>query len=271
MRNLKNLSGNSYYKILEVSTDCNFRELKKAYFVKAKACHPDLFSGSRKKEEEFKRLVQAFDVLSDPQKREHYDYSLGIKKQLSSKVKSPGYSIMDTPADDTLEEIIVGNNPPPNATLSTLFLDLEKTEVFMLFREGKNYYYQGKYGTAMSFFRKSINLTPYNILYRFYMARVCIAAGRFSEAKKHYKTAIEIGKNRIPPQRLERIHAELENIRQKHNPWWFGVLNLFKSESPGKMFFNPSEDMVNEANRAIANILSEQEEKRKQIETKEKS
>lgn len=266
-----NFSGNSYYSSLEVSTDCNFQELKKAYFVKAKECHPDRFGGAREKEEEFKRLVHAFDVLSDPQKREKYDYSLGLKAELSSKVQAPGYSIMDTPADDTLEEIIVGNEPPKNATLSTLFLDLEKTAVFMLFREGKNYYYQGKYGTAMSYFRKSINITPYNILYRFFMARVCIAAKRFGEAKKHYKTAIEIGKNRVPPQRLERIRVELETIRQKSNPWWYGVSYLFKSEAPGKTFFNPADDMVNEANRAIANILAEQEQRRKQIETKGKS
>lgn len=263
-------SGSSYYSILGVAQGCDFRELKKAYFAKAKECHPDRHGGSREKEEEFKLLVHAFDILSDPQKRDQYDYSIGFKTELSTKAQSPGYSIMDTPADDTLEEIIVGNNPPPNATLATLFLDLEKTEVFMMFREGKNYYYQGKYGMAMSYFRKSIDITPYNILYRFYMARVCIAAGRFGEAKKHYQTAIEVGKTRIPPQRLERIRAELETIRQKSNPWWYGVTSLFKPKSPGKLFFNPSDDMVDEANRAIANIMAEKEKRRKQIETKEK-
>lgn len=268
---MKTASGNSYYNILEVSVECDFQELKKAYFAKAKECHPDRHGGSRQKEEEFKILVHAFDVLSDPQKREKYDYSIGAKTQLSNKVQAPGYSILDTPADDTLEEIIVGNDPPKNSTLATLFLDLEKTEVFMLFREGKNYYYQGKYGTAMSYFRKSIEMTPYNIMYRFYLARVCIAAGRFREAKKHYKTAIEIGKIRVPPQRLERIRAELDTIRHKSNPWWYGLTSLFKAKDQGKLFFNPSEDMVNEANRAIANIIANKEKRRKQIETEEKS
>lgn len=262
-------SGNTYYNILGVSTECEFQELKKAYFVRAKECHPDRHGGSRIKEEEFKLLVQAFDTLSDPLKREKYDLTIGLRSEVSNKVQAPGYSIMDTPADDTLEEIIVGNEPPSKTSLATLFLDLKKTEVFMLFREGKNFYYQGKYGTAMSFFRQSVDLTPHNILYRFFLARVCIAAGRFGEAKKHYKIAIEIGKNRIPTQRLERIHAEYETIKRKQNPWWYGVISLFSDNHSGPAFFNPSDEMVDEANRAIANILSDKEKRRKQIETRD--
>lgn len=260
---MKQQSGNTYYNILGVPIDCQFQELKRAYFTKAKECHPDRHGGSRIKEEEFKILVQAFDTLSDPLKREKYDLAIGLRNSVSDKVQPAGYSIMDTPADDTLEEIIVGNDPPAKATMATLFMDLKKTEVFMLFREGKNFYYQGKYGTAMSFFRKSVDLTPHNILYRFFLARVCIAAGLFREAKKHYKIAIEIGKNRIPPQRLERIRAEFETIRQKQNPWWHGVTSLFSSPHSGPTFFNPSDDMVDEANRAIANIIADQEKRQK--------
>lgn len=264
---MKQQSGNIYYSILGVSTEFDFKELKKAYFVRAKECHPDRHGGSREKEEEFKTLVMAFDILSDPIKREKYDLSIGLRTEVSNKVQAPGYSILDTPADDTLEEIIVGNEPPEKSSLATLFLDLEKTEVFMLFREGKNYYYQGKYGTAMSYFRKSVNCTPQNILYRFFLARVCIAAGRFGEAKKHYKTAIAIGKNRIPIQRLERVIAEYETIRQKSNPWWYGVTSLFTSKPDGQMFFTPSDDMVSEANRAIANIIADREKRRKMLDT----
>lgn len=266
---MKKQSGNTYYSILGVSTECEFRELKKAYFLKAKECHPDRHGGSRAKEEEFKVLVHAFDIISDPVKREKYDFSIGLKQEISDKVKPAGYSIMDTPADDTLEEIIVGNEPPKKTTLATLFMDLEKTEVFMVFREGKNYYYKGKYGSAMSYFVKSVELTPHNILYRFFLARVYIAAGRFGEAKLQYKTAIDIGKERMPPQRLERIRAELETIKQKSNPWWHGLTSLFTSEPSGPTFFNPADDMVDEANRAIANIIANQEKRQKQIETKE--
>ena len=210
----------------------------------------------------------SFDILSDPIKREKYDLSIGLKTEIAEKVRAPGYSVMDTPADDILEEIIVGNDPPKKTTMATLFLDLAKTEVFMVFREGKNYYYKGNYGAAMFYFRKSVELTPHNILYRFFLARVYIAAGSFGEAKKQYKTAIEIGRERLPPQRLERIRAELATIKQKSNPWWYGVASLFTAEPSGPVFFNPSDDMVDEANRAIANILANNEKRQKQIETK---
>ena len=56
----------NHYKVLGVETDCDFASIKKAYYRRVKECHPDLFGGSKSKEEEFKFLVLAFDVLSDP-------------------------------------------------------------------------------------------------------------------------------------------------------------------------------------------------------------
>ncbi|MBN1863883.1 MAG: DnaJ domain-containing protein [Victivallales bacterium] len=262
MKRSTDSSQTTYYALFEVSSDCSFAELKKAYFAKAKGCHPDRHGGSRKKEEQFKSLVHAFDILSDPGKRASYDISIGLCAHEPAFKSTREYSVMDTPADDTLEEIIVGNDPPKDTTLATLFLDLERTEVFMLFREGKNHYYQGRYGKAMSCFRRSSEITPYNILYRFYLARVCAAAGRFGESTRHYIKALELGRSRVPPQRLERVRAELETVRKKRNPWWNGLVSLFKAEEPGRLFNDPSGDMVDEANRAIEGIMSRRERER---------
>ena len=66
----------NYYSILGVERNSNFQELKKAYYRKAKECHPDRFNNSPQKTEEFKVLVGAFDVLSDPAKRRRYDQRL---------------------------------------------------------------------------------------------------------------------------------------------------------------------------------------------------
>ena len=259
----------SCYEIMGVPPDCNFRELRKAYFKKAKGCHPDRYGGSKEKEEEFKRLVAAFNTLSDPFSRKRHDIAIGIAVDTSGIMASAeGYSIMDTPADDTLEEIIVGNNPPKDSTLATLFRDLERTEVFMTFREGKNLYYRGKTGNAMQRFRDAVAHTPNNILYRFFLARTCVAAGLRKEARLHYKTAIEIGNSRIPPQRLEKIRKELATLKHKKHTWWNAVSTAFSSTDtiPENLFVDPEQDMIDEANRTIANILAAERKKRKRLE-----
>jgi DnaJ family protein C protein 7 len=60
----------NYYKILGVEKTATNREIKKAYRSKALLLHPDKPDGD---EEKFKELVEAYNVLSDPEKREKWD------------------------------------------------------------------------------------------------------------------------------------------------------------------------------------------------------
>ncbi|HEY9292799.1 MAG TPA: molecular chaperone DnaJ [Microlunatus sp.] len=61
-----------YYQILGVSTDAGADEIKKAYRRKAREMHPDV-SDDPEAATKFKEVSQAYEVLSDPQKREMYD------------------------------------------------------------------------------------------------------------------------------------------------------------------------------------------------------
>ena len=61
-----------YYEILEVTRDADGETIKRAFRRKARECHPDV-SSAPDAEERFKKLNEAYDVLSDPAKRERYD------------------------------------------------------------------------------------------------------------------------------------------------------------------------------------------------------
>ncbi|MCK5809220.1 molecular chaperone DnaJ [bacterium] len=62
-----------YYKVLGVSRGAEATELKKAYKKLAVKYHPDKNSGDKAAEEKFKEISHAYDILSDPQKRQIYD------------------------------------------------------------------------------------------------------------------------------------------------------------------------------------------------------
>jgi len=62
-----------YYEVLEVAKNATPEEIKKAYRKKAVQYHPDKNPGDKEAEEKFKEAAEAYEVLSDPKKRQMYD------------------------------------------------------------------------------------------------------------------------------------------------------------------------------------------------------
>ena len=62
-----------YYKTLDVDPKADHREIKKAYRKLARKCHPDVNQNDSAAARKFSDLNEAYEVLSDPEKREKYD------------------------------------------------------------------------------------------------------------------------------------------------------------------------------------------------------
>ncbi|MBI2265219.1 MAG: DnaJ domain-containing protein [Armatimonadetes bacterium] len=63
-----------YYKILGVERGVSERDIKHAYRKLARKFHPDVNPGDKSAEARFKEINEAYEVLSDPKKREKYDH-----------------------------------------------------------------------------------------------------------------------------------------------------------------------------------------------------
>lgn len=87
--------GVDYYKILQVDRNAKDDDLKKAYRKLAMKWHPDKNPNNKKDAEaKFKQISEAYDVLSDPQKRAVYDQygEEGLKGQVPPPGAGGGFS-----------------------------------------------------------------------------------------------------------------------------------------------------------------------------------
>ena len=63
-----------YYKILEVSGNADILKIKKQYRKLAMKYHPDRNAGDKRAVKKFREITEAYEVLSNGEKREEYDY-----------------------------------------------------------------------------------------------------------------------------------------------------------------------------------------------------
>ena len=66
-------SKQDYYETLGVARAAKEDEIRKAYRKLARKHHPDLNPGDKAAEERFKKVQEAYDILSDPKKKQMYD------------------------------------------------------------------------------------------------------------------------------------------------------------------------------------------------------
>jgi len=86
-----------YYKILGLNKDVSDAEIKKAYRKLAMKYHPDHTKGDKTAEEKFKKISEAYAVLSDKKKRKEYDTfgSEGFHQRFSQEDIFRGFDFGD--------------------------------------------------------------------------------------------------------------------------------------------------------------------------------
>lgn len=129
------MSKRDYYEILGVESDVSEKELKKAYRRVAMKFHPDRNPDDKDAEEKFKEASEAYEILSDPQKRAAYDQygHAGVDAQGGMGAGAGGFGSFSDIFGDVFGDIFGGagggrgrGGPARGADLRyTLELDLE--------------------------------------------------------------------------------------------------------------------------------------------------
>ena len=91
------MAGQDYYQTLGVSKQSSDEEIKKAYRKLAMKYHPDRNKGDKEAEERFKKINEAYAVLSDKEKRKQYDMfgAAGFSQRFSQEDIFRGFDIGD--------------------------------------------------------------------------------------------------------------------------------------------------------------------------------
>jgi curved DNA-binding protein len=86
-----------YYEVLGVKKDGSAQDIKKAYRKLAMKYHPDRNKGDKEAEEKFKKISEAYAVLSDPEKRKQYDTfgESGFQQRYSQEDIFRGFDLGD--------------------------------------------------------------------------------------------------------------------------------------------------------------------------------
>src|SRR5262245_36082104 len=86
---MRGMEYKDYYQILGVTKTTSDKEIKAAYRKLARKHHPDVNPGNKQAEAKFKEINEAYEVLSDPTKRERYDQLGADWSSYASRGASP--------------------------------------------------------------------------------------------------------------------------------------------------------------------------------------
>lgn len=179
----------THYQTLEIPTDANEREIKRAYHRLAKQLHPDRASNpdeGAQLEEQMAQVSQAYNVLKDPAKRSEYDASIQRTVMQQAAVATaekpkPAKSVSAPKASgsDSKESASA-----PGRRVQIAAKALAKAQLLLK---------QGEVNRALEFLQAAVDNNDQDATAHAMLANLLVQCGRsLSRATEHAEKAIEI-------------------------------------------------------------------------------
>ncbi|MFO8007713.1 MAG: J domain-containing protein [Candidatus Brocadiia bacterium] len=107
--------GRNYYEVLGVTPEADAQRLKQAYRRRVLETHPDL-QGPNSDRQLFQQVREAYEVLSDPQARDHYDMATGLGRWARrAGPNTTGFGALFANLFAGLRSVLDANPEPPEA------------------------------------------------------------------------------------------------------------------------------------------------------------
>lgn len=181
-----------YYAVLGVPQNSTEKQIRQRFLELAREKHPDRFTGPEKAkaEEEFQGITEAFNVLTDRERR----------KILDSELSRPGAGRQDTSEEAARVYISRGVEALRSGNVTPAIENLERATREAPGNASAWYYLglacqkrPGGTGRARKSFAKACELEPMNPRYLKEAGKAFDSGGMYAEAAKYYKEALDWG------------------------------------------------------------------------------
>lgn len=219
----------NFYETLEIPSDADAREIKRAYHRLARDLHPDKASSpdeARRFEERFALVSAAYNTLKDEAKRAEYDKQLktdtGVRRTASAAVSRTA-----PPPSPATSSSVSASKAATGPSRVALGLTPEKIAIAQkAFAKGMQYFKEGNFAKAVDFFeaaiqnndteaayharlaaslikarksasraisvaQRAIELDPYNMEHRLVLAEIFVTIGSTTNAQKVYEEILK--------------------------------------------------------------------------------
>lgn len=204
----------NYYEILKVPQDATLQEIKIAFRRLARQYHPDLHPNQPTATEQFKKICQAYEILSDPELRQEYDLKINTPVTPVENHQTEPQKVDDEELQDTIDYYtrIISKNP--NYWPSYL----KRAEV---------YYQSYKDSFVLEDCQTILRINPNSDQAYYYLGLARQRLGYTQSAIDAYTKAIQLSNQPQFYQHRGLAYEELENYSQSINDLRIAV-NLYQ-------------------------------------------